>query len=92
MNQRRTLTTAARGAKNVARASPAPSVAHEAKDPPVREDAAARHERIAVQAYYLAEKRGFIPGAELDNWLAAEARGDTQPREPRTEAHAKHGR
>lgn len=27
---------------------------------------------IAVNAYYLAEKRGFQPGRELDDWLEAE--------------------
>jgi len=29
--------------------------------------------RIALQAYFIAEKRGFEPGHELDDWLAAEA-------------------
>ncbi|MGG7055301.1 DUF2934 domain-containing protein [Nitrosomonas sp. ANs5] len=28
--------------------------------------------RIAVSAYYKAEARGFTPGQELDDWLAAE--------------------
>jgi hypothetical protein len=28
---------------------------------------------IAVAAYYRAERRGFAPGSELDDWLAAEA-------------------
>ncbi len=27
----------------------------------------------AVAAYFLAERRGFVPGRELDDWLAAEA-------------------
>lgn len=30
-------------------------------------------ERIRVAAYFLAEQRGFGPGRELDDWLAAEA-------------------
>lgn len=34
---------------------------------------AARRELIAVEAYLLAERRGFAPGAELDDWLTAEA-------------------
>lgn len=34
---------------------------------------AARHARIAVAAYYRAQQRGFCPGNELDDWLAAEA-------------------
>jgi hypothetical protein len=29
--------------------------------------------RIALTAYFIAEKRGFEPGHELDDWLAAEA-------------------
>jgi hypothetical protein len=28
---------------------------------------------IALAAYFIAEKRGFEPGRELDDWLAAEA-------------------
>jgi Protein of unknown function (DUF2934). len=27
---------------------------------------------VAVNAYYRAEKRGFEPGHEMDNWLEAE--------------------
>lgn len=37
-------------------------------------------ERIAVAAYYRAQARGFAPGREVDDWLAAEreicAQGD----------------
>lgn len=33
-----------------------------------------RHEEIARAAYFLAESRGFEPGHELDDWLAAERR------------------
>ncbi|MEJ5211801.1 MAG: DUF2934 domain-containing protein [Burkholderiales bacterium] len=32
-----------------------------------------REAMIREAAYYLAEKRGFAPGHELDDWLAAEA-------------------
>jgi hypothetical protein len=28
---------------------------------------------IATAAYYLAERRGFAPGRELDDWLEAES-------------------
>ena len=28
---------------------------------------------IAEAAYYRAERRGFVPGGEVDDWLAAEA-------------------
>jgi hypothetical protein len=31
-----------------------------------------RHHRVQVAAYFLAERRGFAPGHELDDWLAAE--------------------
>jgi hypothetical protein len=33
-----------------------------------------RARMIAEAAYYLAERRGFEPGHELEDWLAAEAR------------------
>lgn len=32
-----------------------------------------RHAMIAEAAYYRAERRGFDPGHELEDWLAAEA-------------------
>lgn len=32
-----------------------------------------RDEMIAVAAYFRAEKRGFAPGNELDDWLQAKA-------------------
>jgi len=32
-----------------------------------------RYAMIAQAAYYRAEKRGFRPGEQLDDWLAAEA-------------------
>jgi Protein of unknown function (DUF2934) len=38
---------------------------------------------IAEAAYYRAEKRGFEPGHELDDWLAAEA--DFMTRLPSTD-------
>ena len=31
-----------------------------------------RHQMIARAAYYRAERRGFQPGRELDDWLRAE--------------------
>lgn len=31
------------------------------------------HAKIALKAYFIAEKRGFEPGHELEDWLAAEA-------------------
>lgn len=38
--------------------------------------AAARESAIEREAYYRAERRGFAPGHELDDWLAAEAEVD----------------
>ena len=35
-----------------------------------------RRRRIAQRAYGRAERRGFAPGRELDDWLAAEAEED----------------
>ena len=35
-------------------------------------DAADQKGRIALAAYFIAEKRGFEPGHELEDWLAAE--------------------
>ena len=32
-----------------------------------------RQRYIAEAAYFLSERRGFSPGAELDDWLEAEA-------------------
>ena len=32
-----------------------------------------RHEAIAAAAYFRAQQRGFEPGHELEDWLAAEA-------------------
>ncbi|HXQ32009.1 MAG TPA: DUF2934 domain-containing protein [Steroidobacteraceae bacterium] len=32
-----------------------------------------RRKMVATEAYYLAERRGFAPGHELADWVAAEA-------------------
>jgi hypothetical protein len=32
-----------------------------------------RQVRVAMAAYFIAEKRGFEPGHELEDWLAAES-------------------
>lgn len=37
-----------------------------------------RHAMIERAAYLLAESRGFSPGEELDDWLAAESEVDRQ--------------
>ena len=41
-----------------------------------REAAAEREWRVADAAYYLAEKRGFAPGRELEDWFQAAAHID----------------
>lgn len=35
-----------------------------------------RHHLISQTAYYIAERRGFTPGDELEDWLKAEAEVD----------------
>ncbi len=35
-------------------------------------DRDSRHQKIGLAAYYKAERRGFAPGHELDDWLEAE--------------------
>jgi hypothetical protein len=48
-----------------------------------KERTADHQARVAVAAYFIAEQRGFEPGHELDDWLAAEAavaRAEQQPR------------
>jgi hypothetical protein len=52
---------------------------------PIKQDAAAPTEiadeqtrkQIAEVAYYRAQQRGFSPGYELEDWLAAEAQVKT---------------
>lgn len=41
-------------------------------------DSQARYALIAEAAYHLAEQRGFRPGHELDDWLAAEREVDAR--------------
>jgi Protein of unknown function (DUF2934) len=41
-----------------------------------------RHARIAEIAYRNAEKRGFTPGGELDDWLRAEREVDSEESAP----------
>lgn len=42
----------------------------------------AREDMIREAAYFLAERRGFAPGHELDDWLQAEAAIDRDPLPP----------
>jgi len=72
MRPRPTLTKQ-RHATNEAHASRTTPPAREPSTAAADSHAAARAELIAAEAYLLAERRGFVPGAELDDWLAAEA-------------------
>lgn len=37
-----------------------------------------RREHVATAAYYIAERRAFAPGTEVDDWLQAEREFDSQ--------------
>ena len=87
MNQHRTLTAKTRrpGASNPEAVAATPAA--ESGDVSACEGSELRHELIAVQAYLLAEARGFAPGGELDDWLTAETQVDARLRAaPRIDA------
>jgi Protein of unknown function (DUF2934) len=48
--------------------------------PPAADESMRREVRIAVAAYFLAERRNFRPGGELADWLAAEREIDATQR------------
>jgi hypothetical protein len=51
-----------------------PSAATAANEAAVNAPEDADHRvKVAMAAYFIAEKRNFEPGHELDDWLAAEA-------------------
>jgi hypothetical protein len=58
--------------------------------PPAARNDDERRERVAVAAYYNAERRGFEPGGETDDWLEAERQVDGRGAEkgPKGEASA----
>jgi len=62
----------------VAKAPPVapPRKAPEPAAPRPKVTAEARRRLIAESAYLRAERRGFVPGGETDDWLAAEAEVD----------------
>ena len=66
--------TPATGKKSRAAVRPQPEPASE-------HEPTARHELVAMAAYFLAERRSFEPGRELDDWLAAENEVGKQPRQ-----------
>jgi hypothetical protein len=58
--------------------SPAPVLVSAKPDGAVEfSNAQRRDAMIAEAAYYRAARRGFVPGHELDDWLAAEQQVDT---------------
>jgi hypothetical protein len=54
--------------KNKAAISPAATSTHDLASSPAEIPA----EQVAIAAYFKAEARGFEPGYELEDWLAAE--------------------
>lgn len=40
-----------------------------------------RRQLVAAEAYFRAERRGFVAGYELEDWVAAEAAVDSQLRQ-----------
>lgn len=77
----RTQKTTQRTGRRSAHALPNGSVTHPGADEDTvrlataeaRSRAAERQSMIAKAAYYRAQQRGFEPGYELEDWLAAEA-------------------
>ena len=57
-------------------ASPSPERMREVSPVPISPEE--RHRLIAEAAYYRASRRGFNGGAEVEDWLAAEAEVDNQ--------------
>ena len=51
-------------------------------------DSEERHRRIAEAAYYRAQRRGFAPGYEEEDWLAAEKELEYVEGGEETEFHA----
>jgi hypothetical protein len=50
-------------------------------EPEIAWDDDERWNMIAENAYYRAEQRGFLPGYELEDWLAAEHEIEAQMRD-----------
>ncbi len=69
---------------STARPPPRPRKTAAAPAPRARLSAEARHALIAEAAYLRAERRGFVPGQETADWLAAEAEVDALLKAGRT--------
>jgi hypothetical protein len=74
MNERSSITTEkSSSSRQAASGSTAKATRHTSNDvrrPPV--STGERERMIAVKAYYCAERRGFAPGHELEDWCEAE--------------------
>jgi hypothetical protein len=74
------------GTKTSKRKAPvaAPSAADDPSDgadtapPSAAIDPEVRRQLVATEAYYLAERRGFSAGGELEDWATAEAMVDSR--------------
>ena len=75
-SKRPVKTGAAKPHARAARSAREPEVADQKATPRSEEE---RRELIAQAAYFRAQRRGFAPGRELDDWLAAESEIDGQP-------------
>lgn len=49
-----------------------PMVTAQVEQMPAASDECVRESQVALAAYFRAEKRGFAPGGEQDDWFAAE--------------------
>jgi hypothetical protein len=78
--------------KSRTKAAPKAAVKRAGKSPdPAGAGAVFPHAQVAEAAYYLADKRGFAPGAEWEDWFSAEAQLGLRPEpgpEPLVEAPA----
>ena len=68
--------TPAKPAAKVSRPAATPAVA---KPAPAALSAAQREQMVRTAAYFRAERRGFAPGNEWDDWLSAEAEVGSLP-------------
>ncbi len=88
----RKRTTAAKATTEAKAAKPAPALTERAvltileisaATPvnPTPVDSELRRQMVAAAAYFLAERRGFEAGHDLEDWLAAEAMVDSRLRD-----------
>jgi hypothetical protein len=78
---RRSAPAANRPLSDAAQNAHSPSRAPSGFDPS-SDPSSSREALIAIAAYYRAERRGFLPGHEQEDWLAAEREVDGAGREP----------